>query len=137
MIYPETDTGRNISKINININIECFREVLKVERFGGICDYINEDKFSNKNESIIWQKEDCKICKEHCPGKATPDENKIINWPAMPYPGNDPACIGYCPSEYQEIYVSQRQNKNKSCSYGCLFPPPQKKGKIMSNKGGR
>lgn len=76
--------------------------MLKKERFGGICDYLNEDKFSytdEKNQSIIWQNEDCKICKEHCPKKGTIEDNMMINWPEIPYPKpDDPSCIGYCPS---------------------------------------
>ena len=78
---------------------------MKKERFGGTCEY---DNFANKvakNDSVLWGYEDCHVCKEHCVDETN---NVIIDWPPLPYPGDDPACVGYCPSklniEYKEFF---------------------------------
>ena len=78
---------------------------MKKERFGGTCEY---DNFANKvakNDSVLWGYEDCHVCKEHCVDETN---NVIIDWPPLPYPGDDPACVGYCPSklniEYNEFF---------------------------------
>ena len=99
---------KQIQVQNFYLNMQkklCFlRFIVKKERFGGLCP---QEDFSNKistNESLVWQHEDCVLCKEHCPVPGSDPEqatkNHIINWPKLTYPGNDPKCIGYCPCEY-------------------------------------
>ena len=89
-------------KIHIlDLILHLLRFIVKKERFGGLCP---QEDFSNKissNESLVWQHEECVLCKEHCAVPSTDPEqekkNNIINWPEINYPGNDPKCIGYCP----------------------------------------
>ena len=91
--YEDTYFGFNLAFV--------LRFIVKKERFGGLCP---QEDFSNKissNESLVWQHEECVLCKEHCAVPSTDPEqekkNNIINWPEITYPGNDPKCIGYCP----------------------------------------
>ena len=66
--------------------------MLKKERFGGTC---TEEAFWKKKdgkEGMIFQVEDCRLCKEHCPDP----NNGVIEWKLLEYPGRDAACVGYC-----------------------------------------
>ena len=48
---------------------------------------------------MVWfTYEECKLCREHCIDPN--NRQKIIDWPALSYPGSDQSCVGYCPSEY-------------------------------------
>ena len=59
------------------------------------------------DNGLIWQDEECTLCKEHF---ASPDNNIVIDWPMIEYPGNDKKCIGYCPCKN---FTKSRTQKNQ------------------------
>ena len=69
------------------------RSIFKEARFGGQCQIETKNK---KTEKVIWEREDCKLCKEHC---AAPKFIELLDWKKLSYPHpTQPACVGYCPS---------------------------------------
>ena len=79
-----------------------FKFVLRKERFGGkpCANELSTCTKHANNDTICWMKEDCVLCPEHCDKPDLPsDERSPINYPAIPYPGKDPRCVGYCPGK--------------------------------------
>ena len=78
---------------------ERMRSVYQEARFGGKCPEILEpfQKQNSQNPKAYFQTEDCRLCKEHC--AVTEPEKEVYDWPALPYPGEDPSCVGYCPGQ--------------------------------------
>ena len=79
-----------------------FKFVLRKERFGGkpCANELSTCTKHANNDTICWMKEDCTLCPEHCDKPDLPsDKRSPINYPAIPYPGKDPRCVGYCPGK--------------------------------------
>ena len=78
--------------------------MLREARFGGTCPEIYEP-FQNQKSSHLkayFQSESCGLCREH----SWNNKEKVYDWPALDYPGEDTSCVGYCPSklEMENIY---------------------------------
>ena len=77
-----------------------FRTIYKPAKFGGSC--IEESTWVkiDENNKLIWETEDCTLCKEHC----NYHDTNVINWPLIEYPGKDRKCVGYCPCKKQPSF---------------------------------
>ena len=80
------------------------RTIYRAARFGGTC--VEESLWKNidSKHMVLWQTEDCILCKEHC----NYNNPNIIDWPLIKYPGKDRKCVGYCPSknEFSRLDIS-------------------------------
>ena len=51
-------------------------------------------------KDMLWQSEDCKLCKEHCPKPGAEPPYDVKDWPKLTYPHpKNPSCVGYCSSK--------------------------------------
>jgi len=78
------------------------REVFKEPRFNGTCPEMFEPfqnlvNKSSKSPKVWISTEDCKLCKEHCVQVDVKKRRELVDWPELPYPGDDASCVGYCP----------------------------------------
>ena len=75
--------------------------MVRPEKNGGVCEEkkSNFDQPGSFNGTCLHDKQECNLCKEHCPVPT----NDIRLFPKLDYPGNDPSCIGYCPGTVQEL----------------------------------
>jgi len=74
---------------------------IKPEAYGGTCpqEYENIGTFYDKgDEPFIEQVEQCVLADAHClDEKRNKHWGDHFKWPGLPYPGEDPKFIGYCP----------------------------------------
>ena len=87
--------------------------LLKPATNGGVCLELNNNGLNFNNGTVLEEKEDCTICKEHC-SEITLDPR---DWPELKYPGKDPKCVGYCPGNFY------KRNLTKICIFFLFFPP--------------
>ena len=82
-----------------------FRTIYKPARFGGSC--IEESTWVkiDEKEKLVWETEDCILCKEHCKY-----HENVIDWPLIEYPGKDRKCVGYCPCKIFEMSINVIQS---------------------------
>merc|ERR1719431_639584 len=88
---------------------ERMRQVYKKERFTGTCPtQAFQERDKGDKEGILRQKEDCKLCKEHC------NSSDIINFETLPYPHpENPNCVGYCPIDCEWEKPEETQDCKK------------------------
>jgi len=75
------------------------RTILRPQRFGGSCDVELMAKHSKDDKMVLYQDEDCELCKEHC---WYPDglAKTIHDMTALTYPHpKNPKCVGFCPED--------------------------------------
>ena len=60
---------------------------------------------SSKSPKVWISTEDCKLCKEHCVQVDVKKRRELVDWPELPYPGDDASCVGYCPGNQFSSYL--------------------------------
>jgi len=79
------------------------RVLVKPARFNGECPEHkhNFDIPSSRNATVLQQKEECSLCKEHCTNPENPIAgiSDLRQLKRLTYPTDDPGCVGYCPED--------------------------------------
>jgi len=93
------DVSYLVDRVNLPTRSR-IRVLIKPPRFGGDCpeQMAHFDQPGTNNGTMIRQMEECKLCPEHCLDATNPKGYKDVKrLEALPYPGQDPTCVGYCP----------------------------------------
>lgn len=90
---------------------ERIRILVKKARYGGECpeQMQNFDIDGSNNGTIIKQKQECTICKEHCLNGDNPKhETDVRKLTFLNYPSGDPKCVGYCPGKHNCLKINKK-----------------------------